>query len=72
MLSKSEVAVSHIGHVTHGRSTLRSAMHDVLMGYQNDTVVRFDRDKCLVCGEYHNHGNLPCPTMQVTAHVQIG
>lgn len=23
-------------------------------------------DKCLVCGEHHNHGNLPCPTMKVT------
>ena len=35
---------------------------------QHDTAGRFNRDKCLVCGEHHNHGNLPCPTMQVTAN----
>lgn len=66
--SKSEVAVSLIGHVTHSRDTVRVAVHNVLMNYQRDTAVRFNRDKCLVCGTYHNNGNLPCPTMQVTAH----
>ena len=57
--SKSEVAVSHIGHVTHSRDTLRVAVNNVL---------NCDRDQCLVCGAYHNNGNLPCPTMQVTAY----
>lgn len=57
--SKSDVAVSHIGHVTHSRDTVRAAVHNVL---------NRGSDKCLVCGEHHNHGNLPCPTMQVTAY----
>ena len=39
----------------------------VLQQYQHETAKRFDPDQCLVCGEHHNHGNLPCPTMRVTA-----
>ena len=60
--SKSEVAVSHIGHVTHSRDTVRSAVVN---------VINYGRDKCLVCGKCHNNGNLPCPTMQVIAHVKV-
>lgn len=65
--SKDTVAVSHIGHVTHSRDTVRATVHNVLMNYQHETAKRFDPDRCLVCGEHHNHGNLPCPTMRVTA-----
>lgn len=28
----------------------------------------YDPDRCLVCGEHHNHGNLPYPTMRVTSN----
>lgn len=28
--------------------------------------VIYDPNKCLVCGEYHNNGNLPCPYNKIT------
>lgn len=30
-----------------------------------------NHNKCLVCGQYHDNGNLPCPHSKFTSKVQI-
>jgi predicted molibdopterin-dependent oxidoreductase YjgC len=44
---------------------LTELLEQVKLKYSKPAII-YDPNKCLVCGEYHNNGNLPCPYNKIT------